>query len=180
MNNLRVMLPSGAVVSVDYVKPIVENIFNFNGKRRRLIEYARDMKKGANGVSIFLKYEQNFGITSDSVIVGNLANEKVQEILRQIGETGYYDFSQIGEFQKVGKLEDLKIGSEYPPYTSENKNNIFLTAGLPYSPFGNSYNTPIFGSSVPQDIFSSSSGGGDIGGADEEDDLFEDDDSEDI
>ena len=32
MNNLRVMLPSGAVVSVDYVKPIVESIFNFNGK----------------------------------------------------------------------------------------------------------------------------------------------------
>lgn len=180
MSNLRVMLPSGAVVSVDYVKPIVENIFNFNGKRRRLIEYARDMKKGANGVCIFLKYEQNFGITSDSVIVGNLANEKVQEILRQIGEKGYYDFSQIREFQNVEKLEDLKIGSEYPAYTSENKNNIFLTAGLPYSPFGNSFNTPIFGSGVSQDIFNSSSGGGDIGGADEEDDLFEDDDSEDI
>lgn len=106
--------------------------------------------------------------------MGNLTNEQVQEILRQIGETGYYDFSQLGEYQKIMELEDLKIGSEYPPYTSEN-GNIMLNAGLPYSPFGNcSFNTPIFGSGASQDIFSLPSGGRDIGCADEEDDPFQD------
>lgn len=45
MSNLRVMLPSGTVASVDYVKPVAEKILNFNGRRRRLIEYASDMKK---------------------------------------------------------------------------------------------------------------------------------------
>lgn len=174
MNNLRVMLPSGTVASVDYVKPVAEKILNFNGRRRRLIEYASDMKKEANGVCIFLKYGQNFGITNDSVIVGNLTNEQVQEILRQIGETGYYDFSQLGEYQKIMELEDLKIGSDYPPYTSEG-GNIMLSAGLQYSPFGNcNFSTPTFGVGTSQDIFSSPSGCKDIGCADDEEgDPFE-------
>lgn len=170
MNNLRVMLPSGTVASVDYVKPVVEKIFIFNGKRRRLIEYASDMKKGANGVCISVKSERGFGIgaCNNNIIVGNLPNEKVQEILKQIGEKGYYDFNQIGEYQKIREFEDLKIGSEYPAYTSEGA-NIMLSAGLDNNPFGYcSFNNPTLGVGASQDIFSSSSEGEEIGYADEE------------
>lgn len=177
MSNMRVVLPSGAVVSVEYIKPITEKIFNFNGKRRRLIEYASDMKKEANGVCISAKLEQGFGIgvCSNNIIVGNLPNEKVQEILKQIGEKGYYDFSQFNEFQKIARFEDLKIGRDYPPYTSE-RGIIALSAGLDNNPFGNcnfSFNNQTFGVGTSQDIFSSSEGE-EIGCADDEEgDPFE-------
>lgn len=173
MSSMRVVLPSGAVVSAEYVKPITEKIFNFNGKRRRLIEYASDMKKEANGVCISAKLEQGFGIgvCSNNIIVGNLTNEQVQENIRQVSEKGYYDFSQISEYQKIARFEDLKIGSDYPSYTSEN-GIIMLSAGLNSDPFGNfSFNNPTFGAGT----FNSSSEGEEIGCADDEEgDPFED------
>lgn len=175
MSSIRIVLPSGMVASVENVKPITERIFNFNGKRRRLIEYASDMKKESNGVCISAKLEQGFGIgvCSNNIIVGNLPNEKVQEILKQIGEKGYYDFSQIDEYQRITRLEDLKIGNDYPAYTSEG-GIIALTAGLDNNPFGNcNFSTPTFGVGTSQDIFSSSEGE-EIGCADEEEgDPFE-------
>ncbi len=172
MSNMRVVLPSGTVVSVEYVKPVVEKIFNFNGKRRRLIEYASDMKQEANGICISARSEQGFGIgtCNNNIIVGNLPNEKVQEIIRQVSEKGYYNFSELSEYQKITRFEDLKIGSEYPPYTSEG-GIIMLSAGLNSDPFGNfSFNNPTFGAGA----FNSPSEGEEIGCADEEDDPFQD------
>lgn len=177
MSNIRIVLPSGMVASVESVKPITEKIFMFNGKRRRLVEYASDMKKESNGVSISVRAEQGFGfgVCGNNIIVGNLSNEKVQEILKQIGEKGYYDFSQFDEYQKIVSFDDLKIGSDYPAYTSEG-NNIMLSAGLSSDPFGSfSFNNPTFGVGTSQDIFSSSSEGEEIGCADDEEgDALED------
>ena len=117
MSSLRAVLPSGTVASIDCVKPITERIVRFNGSRRRFIEYARDMKAEANGVCIIRESSQGFGMCmgDDKIIVGNLSNEQVQEIIRQINEKGCYDFSQFREYQKISGLKDLKIGSEYPP-----------------------------------------------------------------
>lgn len=169
MSSIRIVLPSGMVASVESVKPITEKIFMFNGKRRRLVEYASDMKKESNGVSISVRAEQGFGfgVCGNSIIVGNLPNEKVQDILKQIGEKGYYDFSQFDEYQNIVKFEDLKIGTDYPAYTSEG-NNIMLSAVLNSDPFGN-FSTQTFGAGT----FNSSEGE-EIGCADEEEgDPFE-------
>lgn len=159
MSSLRVVLPSGTVASVDYVKPITEQVIRFNGSRRRLIEYARDMKSGANGLYISIVSQEGMGIgvcmNNSNIIVGNLTNEQVQEIIRQMNEKGYYDFSQFKEYQKVGELKDLKLGSEYPPYTSED--NIMLSAGLSGNPFSGCP-FPMSAPSMNGDIFGSSSG----------------------
>ena len=175
MSSLRVVLPSGTVVSIDYVKPITERIVKFNGSRRRFIEYAKDMKAEANGVCITKKAEQGFGMcmSDNNIIVGNLSNEQVQEIIRQINEKGCYDFSQFKEYQKISELKDLKIGSEYPPYTSEG--NMMLCSGLSGNPFGGCS----FQMGVPNmdgGIFGSSSNYEDMNdddGDDEEGDEFE-------
>ena len=177
MSSLRVVLPSGTVASIDYVKPITEQIFKFNGSRRRCIEYAKDMKAEANGVCITKKAEHGFGmcINDDRIIVGNLSNEQVQEIIRQINEKGCYDFSQFKEYQKIKELKDLKIGSEYPPYTSEG--NVMLGAGLSGNPFGGC-SFSMVAPNMDGDIFSSSSGldnmNDDEDGYDVEGDEFED------
>ncbi|MDE7476484.1 MAG: hypothetical protein K2M91_00800 [Lachnospiraceae bacterium] len=172
MSSLRVVLPSGTVASVDYVKPITERIIKFNGSRRRFIEYAKNMKDEANGVCITKEPSQGFGMcmNDNNIIVGNLSNEQVQEIIRQINEKGYYDFSQFKEYQKINALKDLKIGSEYPPYTSEGY--IMLGAGLSGNPFGGC-SFPMAAPNMDEGIFSSSSDYEDIGDNEEGDESEE-------
>ena len=155
------------------MKPIAERIIKFNGSRRRFIEYAKDMKDEANGVCITKKAEQGFGmcVGDDKIIVGNLSNEQVQEIVRQVNEKGCYDFSQFKEYQKISGLKDLKLGSEYPPYTSEGC--MMLSVGLS----GNTFGGCPFPTSAPDmdgGIFGSSLSSEDMGD-DEEGDEFEED-----
>lgn len=144
MSSLRVMLPSGAVVSALKVTPIAERIVCFNGKRRRLTGLAQDMKKEANGILINVeglkrrvnKSEDIFSSMNtpsqdqveehwDDVVIGNLKNEQVQQIVREICEKGYYDFSCF-EYQNLESPKDLMLGSEYLPY--HNENNLSLCA----------------------------------------------------
>lgn len=174
MSNMRVVLPSGTVVSVEYVKPITEQIIKFNGNRRRCIEYAKDMKKEANGICISIASQQGigFGMGFRDIIVGNLTNKQVQEIIRQINEKGFYDFSQLSEYQKIDTLKDLKLGSEYPPYTSENC--MMLSTGLGGNPFGGcGCPAPLFSANLDGDIFGSNSDYEDAG-EDEDGDEYGD------
>lgn len=144
MNNLRVMLPSGTVCSVEEACPVAEKVVSFNGERRRFMEAAKNMKREANGVCIYRKTKSDscgFMSADDRwVVIGNLKNEQVQEILKQLNEKGYYDFSKF-EYQKVRKVSDIKYGADYQPYTSENNAmavglccfsaNPFQQAGVP-------------------------------------------------
>ena len=173
MSILRAVLPSGTVASIDCVKPITERIVRFNGSRRRFIEYARDMKAEANGVCIIRESSQGFGMCmgDDKIIVGNLSNEQVQEIIRQINEKGCYDFSQFKEYQKISGLKDLKLGSEYPPYTSEGC--MMLSVGLSGNTFGGCP-FPTGAQNMDDGIFGSASGSEDMGD-DEDGDEFEED-----
>lgn len=135
MSNLRAVLPSGAVISVNEVVPLAEKLVVFNGRRRRFTEDARDMKAEANGLRICRSAEPqqfpSFGSNND-VLIGNLRNGQVQEIIRQFAEKGYYDFSQL-EYQKVKGLEDLELGEAYLPYNSED--NVMLGLLAPCNPF---------------------------------------------
>lgn len=148
MSSLRVILPSGAVVSVLRVTPIVEQVISFNGQKHRLIGVARDMKNEANGVlinvmglkrhergqgDIFSSFNSPDGRMNrewveedwDDVVVGNLKNEQVQEIIRDICEKGYYDFSRF-EYQIAESSVDLKLGNAYLPYHNEDQTNLCI------------------------------------------------------
>jgi hypothetical protein len=138
MSNFRVMLPSGTVCSVVEVCPVAEKVVSFNGERRRFMEAAKNVKRGANGICIYRKTKSDScGFMSADerwVVIGNLKNEQVQEILKQLNEKGYFDFSQF-EYQKVRKDSDIKYGADYLPYTSENNTTGVGLGCFAVSPF---------------------------------------------
>ncbi len=162
MSSLRVMMPSGAIVSVLRATPITEKIISFNGEKRRFVGVARDMKREANGVLINVvgisKYtnqgsgdifdhfnpsnpctQQRTDEVWDDVVIGNLQNGQVQEIMRELCEKGYYDFSRL-EYQNVEATGDLKLGSRYLPYNNENKSHLCIFSNrrddIAYNKFG--------------------------------------------
>lgn len=155
MNNFRVMMPSGRVCSVNEVRPITEKVVSFNGSKHRFLEVVKNLNDDTNGISIIRAYEDNMfeGVFSREIIIGNLTNEKVQKILRQINEKGYYDFSEF-KYQKVKTFEDIRFGDKFPPYTSEN--NVLISpipTGFPMNPlqFQASNNSEIFASDSASD-----------------------------
>lgn len=119
MSSLKAVLPSGAIVSVSKVTPIMEQIIRFNGTKRRFSGIVEDMRYDANGVLLHvITNSEEYKEYSDDVVIGNLRKDQVQEIIKEIMESGYYNFSQFS-YQNIKKITDIRFEKEYLPYHNE-------------------------------------------------------------
>lgn len=96
---MRIITPTGKVHKVCNAVPYAEKKEVFNGKTRVNSEVAVNMNVKPTGIKFSLEREPN-DFSTPSVYIGNLAPEKVQEILSALLKEGYYDFSKL-EYQKV-------------------------------------------------------------------------------
>ena len=116
---MKVVTTKGEIREVNSVIPFAEVKVKLNGDKRYLCEKA-EKKEYANG--LLLSYENRNGFCgggSGDFLVGNLSNDKVQEILSSLTEKGYYDFSDM-EFQQKKTLKKVKIdGGKSLPYSTD-------------------------------------------------------------
>lgn len=119
-----IITPLGRKKKIKNITPMLEMLLEFNGRVRRVIEDA-NVLEDANAVKVVLEEFNFYG--DNSFIVGNLTNEQVKEIIR---DDNGYDFSKLA-YQRVDKLEDLKIDKDALPYNSEQY--MFLNADCFFS-----------------------------------------------
>ena len=132
---MRIITPTGKVHKVCNAVPYAEKKEVFNGRVHVNTEVAMNMSVKPTGIKLSLEREPN-DFSIPSVYIGNLAPEKVQEILSALLKEGYYDFSKL-EYQKVENIgfnSSMEIdGGKTLPFYQENicDNDIFSP-----SPFG--------------------------------------------
>ena len=118
---MKVVTTKGEIREVNSVIPFAEVKVKLNGDKRYLCEKA-EKKEYANGLLLSYENRNGFcggGLDLGDFLVGNLGNDKVQEILSSLTEKGYYDFSDM-EFQKKKALKKVKIdGGKSLPYSSD-------------------------------------------------------------
>ena len=119
---MRIITPTGKVHKVCNAVPYAEKKEVFNGKTRVNSEVAVNMNVKPTGIKFSLEREPN-DFSIPSVYIGNLAPEKVQEILSALLKEGYYDFSKL-EYQKVENIgfnSSMEIdGGKTLPFYQEN------------------------------------------------------------
>lgn len=136
---MRIITPTGKVYKVFNAVPYAEKKEVFNGKVHVNTEVAMNMNVKPTGIKLSLEREPN-DFSFPSIYIGNLAPEKVQEILDSLLKLGYFDFSKL-DYQKVENFmfnNSMEIdGGVSLPYFQENicDNNIF-------TPFGGSISYP--------------------------------------
>ena len=136
---MRILTPTGKVHKVCNAVPYAEKKEVFNGKVHVNTEVAVNLGVCPTGIKLSLEREPN-DFSMPSIYIGNLAHEKVQEILDSLLKLGYFDFSKL-EYQKVENIgfnSSMEIdGGKTLPYYQENicDNNIF-------SPFGGRVSYP--------------------------------------
>lgn len=127
---MRIITPTGKVHKVYNVVPYVEKKEVFNGRVHVNTEVAVNLGVCPTGIKLSLEREPD-DFCLPSVYIGNLAFEKVQEILSALMKEGCYDFSRL-EYQKLKNYFDnnMKIdGGISLPYYRENacSDNMFET-----------------------------------------------------
>lgn len=136
---MRIITPTGKVHKVCNVVPYAEKKEVFNGRVHVNTEVAINLGVCPTGIKLSLEREPN-DFSFPSIYIGNLAPEKVQEILDSLLKLGYFDFSKL-EYQKVENIgfnSSMEIdGGKTLPYFQENicDNDIF-------SPFGGRVSYP--------------------------------------
>lgn len=120
---MRVITPLGKILNnIVGAVPVVEQEIRFNGRKRRLFETAANgFGSKPTGVVIYTGQPQGgFGmVMSSNLYIGNLKPEKLQVIMRELAEKGYYDFSSM-HFQKSKEFDGQVIdGGQSLPYDSE-------------------------------------------------------------
>lgn len=112
---MKVISPLGKLLCVNKVVPIIETKINFNDTKRFLGEVVKEGVK-ANGLAFKCGSIINCDF-SEELIIGNLPEEKVEDILSSLMIDGYCDLRM--DYQKVDTMVTLQFGAEALPYTNE-------------------------------------------------------------
>ena len=91
---MRVLMPSGIVMTVERAIAVCEQRTSFNGRSVRLCEGATDMAY-ANAIAFFSEANVQSVATGVSVLLGNLSNGFVREVLDSLVRQGYVDLSGL-------------------------------------------------------------------------------------
>ena len=105
---LRVLMPNGALVTVEKAIPVNELRISYNGREMRLCERATEIGC-ANGLSFLTRVHDNCGMPMGDTFIGNLRNEFVREVLESLVRDGYVDLSGL----KLQKVRLMAIASDY-------------------------------------------------------------------
>ena len=108
---MKVISPLGKLLCVNKVVPIIETKINFNDTKRFLGEVVKEGVK-ANGLAFKCGSIINCDF-SEELIIGNLPEEKVEEILSSLMMDGYCDLRM--DYQKVDTMVSLQFGAETLP-----------------------------------------------------------------
>ena len=115
---VRIISPTGRLLTVNRAVPIVETIFDFNGESRFLGDICRNGTK-PNGIAILYDSSSIFEDNLSELVVGNLQSDVVEQIMQSLMVNGYYDFSQMG-YQSTKLANKVVIdGGKSKPYTNE-------------------------------------------------------------
>jgi hypothetical protein len=115
---MRFINTKGEVLEANKVYTFTEAQITLNGVKKYIVEQAKDVKY-VTGVVIHSEAGNNlFSCYQSDFVVGNLPNEKVQEIVHALGEKGYYDFSGM-EYQKAKEMSKVNIGADFLPFCSD-------------------------------------------------------------
>ena len=109
---VRVLLPTGQLdASVSEFKPIKEMVIKLNGKKRLITESVETaFDEEVSGLM--------FGMGLATRKVGNLSSQTVKEILQEVLEKGYYDFSKLNLVFVKNRKEIMRLGGNTPYYYS--------------------------------------------------------------
>lgn len=115
---MRIVTPTGKVVNVCKVEPYVEVGFQINGVYSRETRPAKNMSFKPTALNISIDNHVNVLMTQ-TVYIGNLPAEKVQQIIEELCVSGYYDFSKMKYQQDIYNKTVIDNGVSRP-YFIEN------------------------------------------------------------
>ena len=91
---VKIISPTGRLLTVNRAVPIVETIFDFNGESRFLGDICRNDTK-PNGIAILYDSSSIFEDNLSELVIGNLQSDVVEQIMQSLLVNGYYDFSKM-------------------------------------------------------------------------------------
>lgn len=122
--SMRIISPTGRLITIKTVVPFVEEQFFFNGSKRIMSSMTKDNTVQANALRLSAGSNEagNVFSATSSVFVGNLQPDKIKEITDSLLVKGFYDFSTM-QYQKL-EMSDVcsnrqKIGVDFLPYYKE-------------------------------------------------------------
>lgn len=142
---MKILTPTGSLIEVAKVEPIVEERVQFNGSEVRLCQVAKDSKQNITGLYITSEADDSVFCASTSILVANLKPSLAEEIMQKLLSDGYYDFSALDYQAKPAGIKDYVYNAgASKPYHLE---GLLLNACSPASSFdfpvrGLTYNEP--------------------------------------
>ena len=118
---MRIITPKGELKEVVRVSPVVELRSKFNGKVMRKVEFAANMDVGVNGLQMEYSAQSVAVMSTNSLLIGNLRAEAVRDIMHNLLEQGYFDFTSLDyQYKTSVDLERTVFDNgKSKPYTSE-------------------------------------------------------------
>ena len=102
---IRVVGFTGQLLQGEKVVPVCEKKVPFNGKEVVMMQAAKDFSVGPTAIAMLLPKRQSMEFP-EKFLVGNLKTEQVMEIIRELGEKEYFDFSKLPR-QEADTLEKI-------------------------------------------------------------------------
>ena len=103
---MKILTPTGSLIEVAKVEPIVEERVQFNGSEVRLCQVAKDSKQNITGLYITSEADDSVFCASTSILVANLKPSLAEEIMQKLLSDGYYDFSALDYQAKPAGIKD--------------------------------------------------------------------------
>lgn len=103
---IKILTPTGSLIEVAKVEPIVEKRVQFNGSEVRLCQIAKDSKQNITGLYITSDVDDSVFCESTNILVANLKPSLAEEILQKLLSDGYYDFSALDYQAKPAGIKD--------------------------------------------------------------------------
>lgn len=142
---MNIITPTGSLIEVTKVEPIVEKRVQFNGSEIRLCQIAKDSKQNITGLYLSGVADASVFCPSTNILVANLKPSLAEEILQNLLSDGYYDFSALDyQLKPTGLGNYVYDTGASKPYHLE---GLLLNACSPAMSFdfpvrGVTYNTP--------------------------------------
>lgn len=103
---MKILTPTGSLIEVAKVEPIVEKRVQFNGSEVRLCQVAKDSKQNITGLYITSEIDDSVFCASTNILVANLKPSLAEEIMQKLLSDGYYDFSALDYQAEPAGLND--------------------------------------------------------------------------
>lgn len=92
---MNIITPTGSLIEVTKVEPIVEKRVQFNGSEVRLCQIAKNLKQNITGLYLSVVADDSVFCPSTNILVANLKPILAEEILHNLLSDGHYDFSAL-------------------------------------------------------------------------------------